>query len=113
MLAGGITSEIFSLIFIERIINSYDQDPEIIMKDKLLRVLSIFSLLYIISLLMLFFSGVERFTIYSIIIGAATLSELAFRKSQKGRTFRVAIGSAISLLLLMDSFRHIALGIFF
>lgn len=112
MLAGAIISEVSSLIFVNRIIVSYSKEPEEILEDKLLRYLSLFSLLYIISLFMLFFSGVERFSLYSLIIGVASLSELAFRKTEKGRALRITVGSALSLLLLLDAFRHILQGVF-
>lgn len=113
MLFGAILSEFFSLIFIDRILVSYEQEPEKILEDKLLQKLSLLSLFYIISLFMLFFSGVERFALYGLVIGVATLLELTLRKLKKGRTLRVAIGSALSLMLLIDAFRKIIIWLFF
>lgn len=112
MLAGAIISEVTSLIFIERIVYTYDQDAEYILKDRLLQILSVFSLIYIISLVMMFFSGVERFVLYSFIIGGASLFEFFLRGSSSGRITRITIGSSLSLLLLLDAFRHIIFGIF-
>lgn len=113
MLFGAILSELFSLIFLDRILVSYEQEPEKILEDKLLQKLSLFSLFYIISLIMLLSSGVERFVLYSLIIGAATLLELMLRKIRKGRSVRVAVGSAVSLMLLIDSFKKIIENLFF
>ncbi len=112
MLFGAILSEFFSLIFLDRILVSYEQEPEKILEDKLLQKLSLLSLFYIISLIMLLTSGVERFVLYSLIIGSATLLELLLRKIKKGRSLRVAFGSAVSLMLLIDSFKKIIENLF-
>ena len=107
-LLGAIISEVMSILFFRRILSFYDKDPEEVLEDKVLRILSFFSLSYLIAVMMLLFSGVERFQFYGLIISTISLVELFVRKVELGRYYRVMVGTALTLILLIDSVRQIS-----
>lgn len=104
---AGIIAEIITISAPEKVIGIIDNDPADIARNRFYRALFILSAVYMLLVILLFFSGNYRFRIYGAVIVAISISGWVFRSSFKKHTFIVIAESTISLILLFDIIRTV------
>ncbi len=104
---AGIISELITIAIPDKIITITEQEPERLLRKKFYRFIFTLSGLYILAIVLLLFSGIERFRNYGLIIlGLSTLGWL-FRSRLKKYTCLLIAESTVSLILLIDIVRRI------
>ncbi len=104
---AGILSELITIAIPYKILGITEQEPEKLLKKRLYKVLFTLSGLYILSIVLLLFSGYERFRIYAFVILVLSLNGWVFRGTLKKHTYIVVIESTINLILLIDVVRTV------
>ena len=108
---AGIIAEIVTISAPEKIIGIIDKDPNELTNDRFYRVLIILSAVYMLVIILLFFSGNNRFRIYGTVMVVISLFGWIFRSSLKKHTSIIIAESTIGLILLIDIVRTIAVDI--
>jgi len=108
---AGIVAEILTISSPEKIMGMIDMDPAEITNDRLNRMLFTLSFVYMLVIVLLFFSGNGRFRVYGAVMVAISLLGWMFRSSLRKHTFIMRAESTISLILLVDIVRTTAADI--
>ena len=104
---AGIISEIITISAPERVLEITEKDPEELFNSKFFRFLFTLSVLYILVILLLLFSGNDRFRLYAVVIMCISFSSWIFRSKLKKHTYILVAESTVSLILLIDIVRTI------
>jgi len=84
-----------------------EKNPEELINSKFYRFILTLSGLYILVIILLLFSGNDRFRIYAVVIMCISFSGWVFRSKLKKHTYILTAESTISLILLIDIVRII------
>ena len=104
---AGIISEIITISAPERVLEITEKDPEELFNSKFYRFLFTLSGLYILVIILLLFSGNDRFRLYAVVIMCISFSSWIFRSKLKKYTYILVAESTVSLILLVDIVRRI------
>ncbi len=102
---AGILSELITIAIPYTILGITEEEPEKLLNKRFYKVLFTLSGLYILSVLLLLFSGNERFRIYAFVILVLSMSGWIFRRTLKKYTILLVVESTVSLVLLIDVVR--------
>jgi hypothetical protein len=108
---AGIISEIITITIPEKIIDIVQKDPEELLHQRFYKFLLFLSGLYIGFVILLFFSGIDRFRYYGIIILVLSVSGWLLRAKLEKYTFLIIANSTVCLILLLDVVRGIILSL--
>lgn len=104
---AGIISEIITISAPERVLEITEKNPEELFKSRFYRFLLTLSGLYILVIILLLFSGNDRFRLYAVVIMCISFSGWIFRSKLKKHTYILVAESTISLILLIDIVRTV------
>lgn len=104
---AGIISEIITISAPERVLEITEKNPEEMFESKFYRFLFTLSGLYILVIILLLFSGNDRFRLYAVVIMCISFSGWIFRSKLKKHTYILVAESTISLILLIDIVRTV------
>lgn len=104
---AGIISEIITISAPGRVLEITEKNPEEMFESKFYRFLFTLSGLYILVIILLLFSGNDRFRLYAVVIMCISFSGWIFRSKLKKHTYILVAESTISLILLIDIVRTV------
>ncbi len=107
---AGIISEIITITVPEKIISIIQKDPEQLLQQRFYKFVLILSGLYMGAIILLFFSGIDRFRSYAVIILCLSLTGWIFRAKLEKYTFFVIANSTVCLILLLDVVRGVIIN---
>ena len=102
---AGIISEIITISAPEKVLGIIEKDPEELFDSKFYRFIFTLSGLYILEIILLLFSGNERFRLYAVVIMCISFSSWIFRSKLKKHPYILVAESTVSLILLIDIVR--------
>jgi hypothetical protein len=104
---AGVVSEVVTLGWPERVFGMLSQDPDELLRDRFHRFVFVLSAFYLLCVILLIFSGNERFRLYGIILVINAVVGWLFRHLLlRWRPLQVA-GSTLCLILLIDVIRRL------
>lgn len=104
---AGVLSELITIAVPEKIITIPEQKPEELLKRKFYRIIFILSGLYMLVVVLLIFSGINRFQLYALIIFIMSVFGWIFKETLKKNEYVIVGESTICLILLLDVIRSI------
>ena len=104
---AGIISEIITIIVPEKIVDITQQDPEELIQKKFYKIVFALSGLYMLVVILLIFSGNNRFRLYAGVIFSISLIGWLFRSKLKKHIYILIAESTVCLILLIDVVRAI------
>lgn len=104
---AGVISELITIALPEKIVKITEKEPDKLLKEKFYRLILILSFPYMLAIILLLFSGNERFRIYAVIILTISLFGWIFKTKLKHHLYIIMIESGICLILLIDVVRNI------
>ena len=104
---AGIISECITIAIPEKILSITEHDPEKLLHKRFYKFVFTLSGLYVLVIILLVFSGVDRFRNYGLAILALSTLGWLFRAKLKKYTFLLIAESTVSLVLLIDIVRRI------
>lgn len=104
---AGIISEIITISAPERVLEITEKNPEELFNSRFYRFLLTLSGLYILVIILLLFSGNDRFRLYAVVIMCISFSGWIFRSKLKKHTCIIIAESTVSLIMLIDIVRTV------
>jgi hypothetical protein len=104
---AGIIAELITIAVPEKIISITEKNPEELLQKRFYKIIFTLSSFYMVVVLLLLFSGIQRFQIYALIIFIISFSGWLFRAKLKKHDYLVVAESTICLILLIDIVRSV------
>lgn len=104
---AGIISELLTIAMPDKILGITDSNPEELLANKFYKALFVLSGFYLVVVVLLFASGIERFQTYAFVMLCMSLLGLIFKTHLKKYPSVFILESTISLIILLDIVRRI------
>lgn len=104
---AGALSEIITIAVPEKIIAITQKEPEDLLNTKFYRFVFTLSGVYFITIILLFFSGINRFQVYALILLIISVTGWNLRRIKRGYMYLLLAESTICLILLLDIVRSL------
>lgn len=104
---AGIISEIITITVPEKIVDITQQDPEELIQKKFYKFIFALSALYMLVVILLIFSGNNRFRLYAVVILCISIFGWLFRAKLKKHIYIIVAESTVCIIMLIDIVRTI------